>query len=91
MTGAAFLWQPLQNSYTHLLFTALTYQANVLGFCREPIAIGWHARKLWLGMDSGARSIHTYVESFKLALQDAGRAASMPSWLSAEQVVMAVL
>jgi hypothetical protein len=52
---------------------------------REPIAIGWHARKLWLGMDAGARSSHTFVECFKLALKDPARAA-LPSWLTAEQV-----
>jgi hypothetical protein len=54
--------------------------------CSEPIAIGWHARTLWLKLDDDTRSSHTYVEAFKLALQDPERAGRLPAWLKPEKV-----
>jgi hypothetical protein len=53
---------------------------------RSPITIGWRARNQWLALDAAARQGHTYIEAFKLALQDTARAANLPPWLSAEQV-----
>jgi hypothetical protein len=48
--------------------------------------MGWRARKLWSELSDQARSKHTFVENFKLALHDPERASALPSWLTAEQV-----
>ncbi len=53
---------------------------------RDPIAIGWNARKRWTELDDQARTKHTFLENFKLALHDPQRAGTLPMWLTAEQV-----
>jgi hypothetical protein len=53
---------------------------------REPIAIGWRARKTWTQLERPGLDTHTYMESFKLALHDPVRAAALPPWLNAEKV-----
>jgi hypothetical protein len=48
--------------------------------------MGWKARKRWTELNDQARTKHTFVENFKLALHDPARASALPSWLTAEQV-----
>lgn len=74
----------------HWPFHALSVPYHVCG-CRKPVAWGWNASAQYAQLSADQRSQHSFIEDFKLALQDAAKAAEIqakgltPELVRAEQ------